>query len=73
MNLERLPLVRARSVEDNFNYYLLSADEADQLMLLTDDLVDRANKIMMRVMAIQDVLAMQYIERRAAELEPQVE
>lgn len=40
-------------------YYLLSRDEADQLLLLTDELMERANRIMIRVMAIEDALAAQ--------------
>jgi hypothetical protein len=63
INLSRIPLVREAPVhinENNFNYYLLSRDEADELLLLTDDLVDRANKIMLRVMRIQEFLSEQY-------------
>lgn len=72
MHLNPLPFIREREHEE-FNYYLLSRDEADELMLLTDDLVDRANRIMVRVMRIQDFLATQYAAALPVDLEPDTE
>ena len=64
INIDRVPLVRNGAATPN--YYLLSRDEADDLLLLTDDLVNRANAIMLRVMHIQDGLAAQYATQIAA-------
>lgn len=64
IDLTRSPMVREMHDEyDDFNYYLLSREEANQLLLLTEELIERANKIMMRVMRIQEVLATNYEHR----------
>lgn len=56
-NKENIPAQESRHF---MQYYLLSRDEADELLLLTDDVIDRAQRIMKRVMKIQDDLAAQY-------------
>lgn len=58
ISIDRVPLVRDGGRP--LKYYILSEEEVVTLNLITADLIERANAIMLRVMKIEDETRVAY-------------